>query len=440
MVHAFRGPSLASTAAAALFVSLLGVIPSLASALVLVGGVDTPGSADDVEVAGPLAFVADYGGGLRIIDISNPADPLEISALEDITPARDVEVEGELVFVVTGMFSPGALHIVDISDPAAPVEIATFETLGAAVGLAVVDGLAYVAANNTGLRIIDVSTPTAPVEIGSIDTPGAARDVDVLDGVAYLADGRTGGLRIIDVSDPTMPIELGAFDSPGYAEEIAVVGGVAYLADYEAGLRIVDVSNAGSPFEVGVYDLPDNGQINDVEVADGLAFTAGREHYGLQVLDVRDPTAPLESGGLNTPGDALDVEVRGEFAFLASREAGLQIISISDPSVPREVGAVATAVGNLALEGERLYHAGDYAFRVFDISNPEAPLEVGAFTGLDGPRDLKVANGIAYIADSSSGLRIIDATIAAVPRELGRLDTPGRRLGRIGRRIVRLRR
>ena len=43
------------------------------------GHVDTPGTALDVFVDADLAFVADYEGGLRIIDISQPAAPREIA-------------------------------------------------------------------------------------------------------------------------------------------------------------------------------------------------------------------------------------------------------------------------------------------------------------------------------------------------------------------------
>ena len=43
-------------------------LPLEGLALIRVGGLDTPGSQNDVEVVGGLAYVADGGSGLRVID------------------------------------------------------------------------------------------------------------------------------------------------------------------------------------------------------------------------------------------------------------------------------------------------------------------------------------------------------------------------------------
>jgi hypothetical protein len=143
------------------------VSPLPATALVTVGGVDTPGFALDVEVVGGLAYVAYEYSGLRVIDVSDPKAPVEIGALD--TPGQAFDVEG---------------------------------------------GLAYVA-NIFGLRVIDLSDPTAPVELGAVDTPGPADGVEVVGGVAYVADWDSG-LRVIDVSDPAAPVESTEVDEYGY--------------------------------------------------------------------------------------------------------------------------------------------------------------------------------------------------------------------------------
>jgi hypothetical protein len=80
---------------------------------------------------------------------------------------------------------------------------------------------------------------TALITVGALDTPGSALGVEVVDGLAYVAD-RGSGLRIIDVTDPAAPVELGALDTPGSALGVEVVDGLAYVADYDSGLRIID--------------------------------------------------------------------------------------------------------------------------------------------------------------------------------------------------------
>ena len=105
----------------------------------LVGSVDTPGNAKDVAVSGAYAYVADHGGGIRVIDVSTPSAPVEVGSTD----------------------------------------------AGYAGGVAVAGSYAYVAAGlPLGLRVIDVSTPSTPVMVGFFDTPGWARDVAVSGGYA----------------------------------------------------------------------------------------------------------------------------------------------------------------------------------------------------------------------------------------------------------------
>ncbi|RMG53161.1 MAG: hypothetical protein D6723_07605, partial [Acidobacteria bacterium] len=52
-----------------------------------------------VAVVGDLAFVADGEGGLRIIDVSDPARPFERGFLDTPDAALGVAVVGDLAFV-----------------------------------------------------------------------------------------------------------------------------------------------------------------------------------------------------------------------------------------------------------------------------------------------------------------------------------------------------
>jgi hypothetical protein len=245
---------------------------------------------------GDLAYVTHSNyfprpGGLRVIDVSDPAFPVELGALDTPGGAYDVEVVGDLAYVISWERPPtcrgcpppppivGWLRVIDVSDPAFPVEIGALDTLGPAVDVEVVGDLAYVA-DGCGLRGIDVSNPSFPVEIGAFDTPGSAVEVEVVGDLAYVADGYSG-LRVIDVSNPASPVELGALDARGDAVEVEVVGDLAYVADSRHGLRVIDVSNPALPVEFG--DVEAWGFGRDVEVVGDLAYAAG--HSGLQIID-----------------------------------------------------------------------------------------------------------------------------------------------------------
>ena len=81
--------------------------------LTLVGSLDTPGSARDVEVVGTLAYVADGESGLQIIDISNPAAPTFRESFDTSDYAYNVELVGTLAYVADSF---GGLQIIDVSD------------------------------------------------------------------------------------------------------------------------------------------------------------------------------------------------------------------------------------------------------------------------------------------------------------------------------------
>jgi hypothetical protein len=46
----------------------------------------------------------------------------------------------------------------------------------------------------------------------------------------------------------------------------------------------------------------------------------------LQVVDINDPTNPVESGFLDTPGTATDLSWSGDRLFVADGEGGLYIL------------------------------------------------------------------------------------------------------------------
>ena len=184
----------------------------------------------------PFAF---YGSGPSVVaaNVSDPANPVEVGALDTPGRVRGVFVTGGLAFVA-GIV--GGLRIVDVSDPSAPFEVGAMDTPDIAIGVFVSGELAFVADLRSGLRIVDVSDPTAPVEVGALDTPGNAHGVFVSGDLAFVAG-------IVDVSDPTAPVEVGALDTPGDARGIFVSGGLAFVADGGGGLLIIELGIAAAP-------------------------------------------------------------------------------------------------------------------------------------------------------------------------------------------------
>jgi hypothetical protein len=405
--------------------AISNLIPAGASSLVAVGSLNTPAFPNDVEVVGDLAYVTGsfcgFGtceGSLCIVDVSNPAAPVKIGALDWPGYAGDVELVGDLAYVADGR---SGLRMIDVSDPAVPVGLGSFDTPGSAVDVEVVDDLAYVVGVVGGypepiegwLRVIDVSDPALPVELGALvdlgappDRPDLPFDVEVVGNIAYVV-GATwevspsfarsigGWLRAIDVSNPASPVTLAALAMPVAAYGITVVEDFAYVAAGGAGLRAIDVSDLTSPVERGILDV---GVASDVEVAGNFAYVADANSgsgtpSGLRVIDVSEPRFPAELGALGTPGIWRELDVVGDLAYV--------------------VGVV-----------EDFPWWSDGWLRVIDVSDPTLPVELSVFETPGIPNDVEVAGGIAYVAESS-GLLVVDVSDPALPVALGAFETPG---------------
>jgi len=357
-----------------------------------------------VAVEGGIACVAGTSW-LAVVDVSNPKAPISVGSYQLISP-RDVALVGDTAFALDA----AGLHILDISNPAAP-QLLGFSPLtsGWAAGLAVSNGIAYCALGFDGFQLIDVSDPSSPAPLGSLDLP--CYEVAVKGTAAFLA-GWDAGLRVIDTSNPEAPASLGSFPTTVYARDVAIAGNTLCLADDEAGLQVFDISDPGAPVQIGSYDTP--GRAIGVAVLDGIACIAA-ENEGLRIVDVSEPSNPF----LGWWGEDYlidDVAVSGKNAYLAAW--GVQIVDCSNRAAPKAKGwynhgktAYAIAVGS----GVAYIVAKDGEFACVDISNPNAPSRLGMLAIADPVlRDVAVAGPTACIA-GNTGLHIVDISNPAAP-------------------------
>lgn len=89
-----------------------------------VGSLEGPGDAACVAVAGNCALVGDYaGGGLYLVDIANPRRPRKAGLWQGGGIIGDVTVAGAVAYVAMG-----DLRAIDVSNPAQPKEVAAVES------------------------------------------------------------------------------------------------------------------------------------------------------------------------------------------------------------------------------------------------------------------------------------------------------------------------
>ena len=403
------------------------------AAPVEVGYWDTPGLACAVAVSDGYAYVADSEAGVRVIDVSNPSAPVEVGYWDTTGSARGVAVSGSHAYVAD---SDDGLRVIDVLNPGAPIEVGYWDTTGGACGVAVSAGLAYVADSEAGLRLIDISDPAAPVEMGYWDTTRVACGVAVSAGYAYVAD-LSEGLVVVRVSETSEVVEEGLWEPLGWKTymDVAVSGQYAFVAAGD--LFVIDVSDPAHPAQVGSCLTP--GDARSVEVSDDYAFV-GDKGGGLRVIDVSDPASPVEVGAWNieTYGGVVNgVAVAGTYAYATGTtittmpSGGLWVIDVSDPSAPLEVGQCITGGAESTTWGVEL--SGQYAYvaatldglLVIDVQDPAHPAVLGSCDTPGTAFDVSVAGGYAYVAASSAGVRVVDTSDPSSPSEIAHWDTPG---------------
>ncbi len=364
-----------------------------------------------------MPIVGDGFAGIRIIDVSDPTTPNEVSHYSPSRYTFNVYVSGNYAYVAS---SPRGLVMIDVSDPANPQEVSHYSMPDFANSIDVSGNYVYLADGNAGLRIIDVSYPTNPNEVGHIETKDFAFDVQVSGNYAYVADGDSG-LRVVDVSDHTNPQEVGHCYTHSLAMGIYVAGNYAYVADGASGLRVIDVSNPENPQEVGYYDTP--GHAYDVYVSGNYAYVADYDS-GLRVIDVSDPENPQEVGYYDTPGDAHDVYVSGNYAYVADGNSGVRVINVSDPANPYGVSCYYDTYAEGVYVSDNYVYVADgmYGVRVIDISDPESPREVANYRTPDEAKNVVERDNYIYVADKYAGVQIY--TIQTEPPETPSLISP----------------
>jgi hypothetical protein len=290
----------------------------------------------DVWAHGETAYVgsrcgpeATGGGGVRVVDISNPRHPRVVSVLPnpEFTRAEDVVVRS--------------------------IDTASFSGDLAAVGIQACFGSGHEGEVATGLRLFDVTDPADPHLLSEWDLPAGSigcheidlvqrRDGRVLVGCARnlfdqvdfdTGEELPGGVKIVDATDPTAPVEITSwqlevipFSGIGclpvkFAHSIRFEnrGNDAYVSYWDAGTVHLDLSDPTAPVVVSdtVITPPDeDGDNHSMTLANGGSWLVinpedfspsdcgdpSLDGWGeAYVYDQSDPANPTFLGTFSTP-------------------------------------------------------------------------------------------------------------------------------------------
>ena len=302
----------------------------------------------DLYLAGDHALMGDFRGIVHIVDISDPANMRKVAEVRTPGPALDIKIAGDLAVIGVQEFEATfGLLILDISDPANPVELSRFdqESWQGVHNLFLHGDRLYLAHGlNPGLSIVDISDPTAPLVAGfwqhEGDFSNVVHDVFIRDRLAVVSD-LFSGLVLLDLTDPDAPTMLAALPFAEGIHSAWAEGDYVYcnqeFGGWEQRLYVVDIADPRQPQVVHSFGSgpPPQGPIlgpHNPWVHNGLLYWAYYD-AGLRVFDLIDPARPVEIGYHTYPGFAWSVQPHDDgLLYVADGAVGIEAFRLNEPA------------------------------------------------------------------------------------------------------------
>ena len=349
---------------------------------------DQDGLPDDIESAvGTKANRADTDkdGLSDLVEIQQGLDPLValqiptsiVSAVTLKGTAQSVVVEGSTAdpskvtaYVAT---SQDGLALVAVQQFTKPIVLGTLDLAGNNTDVAAdpARNIAAVAGGAVGLHLVNVADATAPTLMQTIVLADGANRVEILDGFAYVASGS----KLVSIDITTGEIRQQLDLHGGTLTDIAVDGSTLYTMDSTRTLLAVTVSTLRMTAR-GSLVMPVGG--GQLFVGNGIAYVAAEtsSQGGLATANVANPdNLTLISGvdAIDIAGTALALNGSGLAVSVGSPGTGgnvIQVLNLADPAV----------TDNLVVQ---------YTLPV-------------------DPFDVAIAAGLAFVADGSGGLLVVN--------------------------------
>lgn len=383
----------------------------------LLAGVDLVEEVVGVACAGSsIAVALRVQGGVAVYDVTDPSAPQFRYYRWFQHPAFGVAASGARVFVANGA---AGLQILEPDAPAVVAPVGTLAQGSWRVAATVHPQPLAAVSTSGGLRLVDVSDPSHPTQAGFLALTPPANSL-VFSGEHLYVVGSANGLNIINVADPAAPVLVAALSDAG-GWDVDVEGGLACVAGYGDALITIDVSDPAHPRVLSRFWLP-GAPLNAVDLVGDLAYVAF-DTGGFGIVDLSTPSTPVLLGVVDTSGQAMDVVVSGNLAFVCDN-TGLLVIDVSDPlhPLPLDRPLIAANWWSVAAIGVHAYVRTSSGVQVFDAGDPRAVRNVGYFRVPAGVNNLAVSGDLMYAATPSAllVLPLQCQPVAAAPEPAGR--------------------
>ncbi|TXT59266.1 MAG: putative LVIVD repeat protein [Promethearchaeota archaeon] len=163
-------------------------------------------------------------------------------------------------------------------------------------------------------------------------------------------------------------------------------------------------------------------EVRDIEIVGNYCYIAAGEG-GLIICSLSDHYFAYKVGEFDDGYSAMAIDVSGDFAYVANGQMGLEIINISDPSNPKEVAQFQKLfpIYDVQVQGSYAYVETAQEMGILDISNPSNPRKVSVYKE-NRVRNFYIKNDYAYVT-SGIYFTILDISKPNNPKKLGEIPS-----------------
>ncbi len=275
----------------------------------------------------------------------------------------------------------------------------------------------YVAASKSSLRIIDQRSILPRQVVLAVAMSNVVSDLFIRDRWLYVA-ARNEGLLLSHLGPRDQPlVQLGK----GICRSFAVFGDLLYAERGADGLEVFSIENPAAPKRIAYW--PELKSTNDfARIGQYLVLAKGS--HGLALVDVSDFSRPLVTDTI-ADSYALRIDIKDGLIFVAGEKSGVSILRISAQGRFEKVGEVvlpfplnsfSEAYDLKVKEGIAYIANGHGGLLIADVSDPQQPRIISS-VGLPGIASSLVLEGErVYISCRNSGLQIVDVSDLNSPR------------------------
>jgi hypothetical protein len=407
-------------------------------------------SSEEINLGDSLAFVVDVTGFIVIVDIRDISNPaiLQITGMGYEHPSFLVS-ENNIIY--SSNYEYWGIFIFDITNLDS-IEINLLNVNGFAESALIIDTLMYVGVYGAQNKIVvyDISDLRNPVEVSSAPLPFQDINLfEIIGGIVasgnYLYVGSFySGVVSIDISDPINPIVLDNVYRPSNSIRstfsITVLNNSICAAN-ATGLWIVDNSNPNDLREETFFSTSD--ACMAIEIKDNYAFVA-TGYTGLWILDISDLKNIKPVSNTLLEGFSLDIIVEDSTVFIMNFDMttgdtnrGLWIVDISDITNPQiinhHLGITPRSLdthhfssiaynNNILVLTSSAYPTSDSTLEIIDVSDLNNPQTLSVFRSQYWAYFACVLDTLIIVAAADSGIRIINYKDIYNPVEISKID------------------